>query len=104
MQLLTGTADNPFCGDTIQVFISIDEGKITDAQWEGYGCDVCLQNADVLLEALIGNPVDEVDALLEDTTRKVQSDESIGRTREKCALLSLDAVKSVLASQASGEK
>lgn len=96
MESRIGTGDNPLCGDTIRVFIDIERERIVDAQWEGYGCDLCLKSADDLMESLIGLSLDEAGLLIDGETARVHEDEGIRRTRKKCVLLPFDAVKSIV--------
>lgn len=96
MESRTGTGDNPLCGDTIRVFVDIEQGKIVDAQWEGYGCDLCLKSVDELMGKVIGLSVGEAAEVIEQEAANVHADEGIGRTRKKCALLPLDALRSIV--------
>ncbi|MBQ9019805.1 iron-sulfur cluster assembly scaffold protein, partial [Candidatus Saccharibacteria bacterium] len=37
-----------------------EEGVVTDARWEGYGCAVSQASADLMAERVIGKKVEEV--------------------------------------------
>ncbi len=56
---------NPSCGDDIELFVDVDDGKIKDIAFEGMGCSICLASADMMCEAFRGKTVAEAQAILE---------------------------------------
>ncbi|GFZ26740.1 Fe-S cluster assembly sulfur transfer protein SufU [Lactobacillus corticis] len=48
------TVHNPSCGDTIKLFLQIDQDKITAASFTGSGCTISQASASLLTEAVIG--------------------------------------------------
>ncbi len=50
---------NPSCGDQIQLQLRIDDGKITDAKFDGEGCSISMASASMMTEAIIGKNADE---------------------------------------------
>lgn len=91
---------NPLCGDVIRIDLKIEAGRVADARFSGSGCAVSQAAASMLLEAVVGMPVEEVRQF----TRE-ELFELIGVTlspaRMKCALLSLGVLKAGLHSAAS---
>jgi nitrogen fixation NifU-like protein len=58
-------AENPSCGDRVRVSITLGEdGKITDAAFDGAGCSVSMSSADILAQDLIGRTREEALALV----------------------------------------
>ncbi len=84
---------NPLCGDHIQIDLRVDAtGKVTEARFEGHGCAISQASADLLLESIIGKPVEEVKKLgKQDILDLLGID--LGPVRLKCALLSLKVLK-----------
>ena len=84
---------NPLCGDHIQIDLRVDEnGKVTEARFDGHGCAISQASADLLLESIIGKSVDEVKKLgKQDILDMLGID--LGPVRLKCALLSLKVLK-----------
>ena len=79
--------DNPLCGDHIRIELRVDEKDIvTEAVFDGRGCSISQASADLLIESVIGKPLEEDDIL-----------ELLGidlsPVRLKCALLSLKVLK-----------
>ena len=46
--------NNPLCGDTIDIYLRITEGIITQVLFEGAGCAICTSSASMMTEALTG--------------------------------------------------
>jgi nitrogen fixation NifU-like protein len=85
--------ENPLCGDHLRIDLRLDDQKrIQEAAFSGHGCAISQASADLLLESIIGKPVDEVKNL----TRQDVLDNlgiELGPVRLKCALLSLKVLK-----------
>ncbi|MCR4791689.1 MAG: SUF system NifU family Fe-S cluster assembly protein [Lachnospiraceae bacterium] len=54
---------NPSCGDEISLQLKVIGGIITDGSFVGDGCAVSQASADIMLELIIGKPVDEAKRL-----------------------------------------
>lgn len=85
--------NNPLCGDHIEITLRTGEdGRITDARFDGHGCAISQASADLLIESIIDKPVDEVKKLgKQDILDMLGLD--LGPVRLKCALLSLKVLK-----------
>lgn len=85
--------NNPLCGDHIQVDLRVDNnGVVTDARFDGHGCAISQASADLLMETIIGKPVEEVKQLnKQDVLDMLGID--LGPVRLKCALLPLKVLK-----------
>ena len=85
--------DNPTCGDHLRIDIRVnDEDVVTEAAFSGEGCSISQASADLLIEAIIGKPLDEVKAITKDDVLENLGIE-LGPVRLKCALLSLKVLK-----------
>ncbi|MBW6473955.1 MAG: SUF system NifU family Fe-S cluster assembly protein [Anaerolineaceae bacterium] len=88
--------ENPLCGDHIRVDLRIDENQIiTEAVFSGHGCAISQASADLLMESIIGKPMDEVKNMTKETVLELLGIE-LGPVRLKCALLSLKVLKAGL--------
>ena len=84
---------NPLCGDSIDIFMNVNDNKISDIKFNGRGCAICMACSSVLTEIVKGKSIDEV--------KKIQKDDVLGElglqnlqaVRIKCALLSLKVLK-----------
>jgi nitrogen fixation NifU-like protein len=85
--------DNPLCGDHIEITLRVDgDGKITDGRFDGKGCAISQASADLLIESIIGKPLEEVKKLTKHDILDMLGIE-LGPVRLKCALLSLKVLK-----------
>jgi len=85
--------DNPLCGDHIRIDLRVDENDVVrEAAFDGHGCAISQASADLLVESILGNTLDEVRALTKDDLLELLGIE-LGPVRLKCALLSLKVLK-----------
>lgn len=56
---------NPLCGDRVEVFLRIEDGRVAEVAFEGDGCAISTASASIMTEALSGLSLAEVDALFE---------------------------------------
>ena len=61
MDCATHHADghNPLCGDEIEVFVKITDGKIEDISFQGEGCAISKSSASLMTTALKGKTIEE---------------------------------------------
>jgi nitrogen fixation protein NifU and related proteins len=85
--------NNPLCGDHIQIDLRVgNDGVVTEALFDGHGCAISQASADLLMESIIGKPLEEVKQLnKQDVLDMLGID--LGPVRLKCALLSLKVLK-----------
>lgn len=84
---------NPLCGDHIKIELRVDkDGRVSDARFDGHGCAISQASADLLMESVIGKPLEEVKQLKSQDVLDLLGIE-LGPVRLKCALLSLKVLK-----------
>lgn len=54
---------NPLCGDQVRVHLSVKDGVITAATFEGEGCAISTASASLMTEAVVGRSVEDAHAL-----------------------------------------
>ena len=94
---VTMPGGNPGCGDIVTIYLNVDrEGdRIADVRFEGEGCTISQAAASVVLEEMVGQPLNAVDALdyndiIDRLGREVVS------TRPRCATLALGTLKAAV--------
>ncbi|MCF7984209.1 MAG: SUF system NifU family Fe-S cluster assembly protein [Thiohalocapsa sp.] len=109
-------ADNPLCGDRLELFLRVEGDRIEDVSFLGSGCAISVASASMLTEHLKGATVADAEALFAAvhavlTDEKATVDEErLGNLmalsgvrrypmRVKCATLSWHALKAALASR-----
>jgi len=84
---------NPLCGDIIELFVNLDEGKnIVDVSFHGTGCAISQASASMLTDWLKGKHLEEVKGLTQEKILEMLGIE-VSALRLKCALLSLKALE-----------
>ena len=87
---------NPSCGDSIELFLTLDDcDRVQDVKFEGRGCAVSQASASLLTERVKGRPLAEVLAIGEKDILALLGID-VGPMRMKCALLSLKTLKKAL--------
>lgn len=83
---------NPSCGDSVQIGLVVENGRVAQAKWEGEGCVLSQASADMLMEALLGMELSEVKKI--DTAAVVSLlGIELSPNRLRCALLPLEALQ-----------
>ncbi|MDX9992306.1 MAG: SUF system NifU family Fe-S cluster assembly protein [Anaerolineales bacterium] len=85
--------NNPLCGDHIEISLQIGPDEtVSDARFDGHGCAISQAAADLLVESIIGKPLEEVKKLNKQDVLDLLGID-LGPVRLKCALLSLKVLK-----------
>ena len=63
--------DNPLCGDRLVVYVRVDEGIVTEAAFQGFGCAIARASASLMTESVYGKTMDDIEALVERFLRLV---------------------------------
>jgi nitrogen fixation NifU-like protein len=111
---LSGSANNPLCGDEITIRARVTDGKLAEVAFQGQGCSISQASASMLTEAVGGKALDDAGTLASDfrgmMEGKVQpSEEEFGDlialrgvvkypVRIKCAVLAWDVLQEALGS------
>lgn len=87
-----GYAENPSCGDMIEIGLSIEDQRINEARFVGKGCVISIAAASMLTESIEGEEVEWVKSLTEQDVLDLLG---IGVTpgRRKCAFVGLRALR-----------
>lgn len=103
--------DNPLCGDSLEISLRIEGGKIESAGFTGTGCAISTASASLLLESIVGGTIEDAEKLLSELHAALTSDvlpkREFGKLiallgvkefpmRVKCATLSLHTVRSAI--------
>ena len=86
---------NIACGDALTIFLSMNDGKVEEAGWDGTGCAISQASMSLLMEELAGKTEEEIAALRQEDVYALLG-VPIGPRRFKCALLALHTLKNEL--------
>lgn len=96
-RLVTVREANASCGDLMEMYVTVGDGKITDIKFKGVGCAISTAASSMLTEKIKVIKVIEVIKGIEDKDMIEMMGIEISPTRMKCATLPLRALKRALA-------
>lgn len=56
---------NPLCGDKLNIYVELEDGKIKDISFQGSGCAISKASASLMSSMVKGLPVEEAEQLFE---------------------------------------
>ena len=109
---------NPLCGDRVTVYLTVENGVIKDASFQGSGCAISKASASLMTESVKGKTLEEAEALFERFQRMITAApdtpiDSLGKltvlagvrqfpVRVKCASLAWHTLRSAVESRNEG--
>ncbi len=65
---------NPLCGDKVDIYLKIQDGKIDDVRFNGSGCAISKASSSIMTTILKGKTIEEAKELFEKFHKAVTSD------------------------------
>jgi nitrogen fixation NifU-like protein len=90
-----GVRTNPVCGDTMQLMIRVEDGRIAESRWKTVGCPAAIATSSIATEMIRDQTLEEVGAL----TREQIAEAAGGLPKSKlhCSVLAADALRAAIA-------
>jgi len=88
--------NNPSCGDEVEIFLKVKDGKVSEVKFEGRGCAISQASASMLTDAINGMKVLDVSKLDGKFVTNLLGVE-LSPMRLKCAYLSAGVLKQAIA-------
>ena len=82
---------NRHCGDILNLYASVKDGKITKITFDGDGCAVSMSSASMVLEDLQNVKLSELSKVSKERVLK-NFGQDLTPSRQSCALLILDGI------------
>ena len=86
---------NPVCGDTMRLYLRIDDGRIVEAKFQTQGCPPAIAAGSIMTELLIGRTLEEAGELKRDEVRDALG--GLPPQKMHSSVLTEDAIKAALA-------
>jgi len=97
---LIGEADNAVCGDRVRLELRLGEaGQVTEVAFSGDGCIISMAAASMLADHIHGRSLEELGGLTEKEMLAMLG-VGLGKARQRCALVALEALRAALQSRA----
>lgn len=78
---------NPSCGDEIRLRVRVDDDRVTEIGWVGDGCSISMASASIMVEQLVGQPVEQARAGVAALRGMLRARTAAGLTEEQEELL-----------------
>lgn len=88
----TSGEDNPSCGDSVNMYGRVQDGRLIEVSFQGTGCVISQAAASLLTQAVLGQSLNDIMKLDAAFMRTLVGIE-LGPTRVRCALLALEALQ-----------
>ena len=85
-----------FCGDSMKVYLKVDEGVISDAKFQAIGCAGAFASGSALTEMVRGKSFEQAKKLTEQDVSKYLGD--LPGAKIHCARLAVDALRKTIES------
>ena len=89
-----GEATNPVCGDTMRLFIKVQENRIIDAKFLTFGCAAAIASSSITTEMIKGKMVEEVLTISNQTVAEALG--GLPPTKIHCSALAEDALNAAV--------
>jgi nitrogen fixation NifU-like protein len=89
-----GKVGSPSCGDTMDIYIKVKDGVLTDVKFRTFGCAAAIASSSMMTEMAKGKTIEEVLEI----TRDDVADELGGLPEAKmhCSNLASDAIRAAI--------
>lgn len=83
---------NPLCGDRLNLYVKLDDGRISDLHFDGRGCAISVASASLMTDALKGKSLAEAESIFNTfhglvTNEHTPDPEQVARLGKLAALL-----------------
>ena len=89
-----GEVGNAKCGDIMKIYLKIDDGIITDAKFNTFGCGSAIATSSMATEMIIGKKIEE--ALELSNKAVVEALDGLPPAKIHCSVLAEEAVKAAI--------
>ena len=98
----TGRAGNPVCGDIMELYISVKDGRIVDAKFKTFGCGAAIATSSMLTQMVKGKTIEE--AMNISNKSVAENLGGLPPIKMHCSILAEDALKAAITDYLSKKK
>jgi len=89
-----GEATNPVCGDTMRLFIKVEENRVVDAKFLTFGCAAAIASSSITTEMIKGKRLEEVLTISNQMVAEALG--GLPPTKIHCSVLAEDALNAAV--------
>jgi nitrogen fixation protein NifU and related proteins len=86
-----GKVGNPSCGDIMEVFLKVKDGKIVDIKAKTFGCVAAIATTSMMTKIVKGKTLEEAEKVNKDDIVKALG--NLPPIKYHCSILGIDALK-----------
>jgi len=90
-----GKVGNPVCGDVMELYIKVENGKIIDAKFQTFGCAAAIATSSMVTELVKGKTLDEALRISNETVTEALG--GVPAIKRHCSVLAEEALKAAIA-------
>jgi nitrogen fixation NifU-like protein len=89
-----GREGNPICGDLMEIFIKVEDGRIADIKFRTFGCGAAIATSSITTEMVKGKTLEEALALSRDAVAQALG--GLPPHKMHCSNLAADALHAAI--------
>lgn len=90
-----GKVGNPVCGDVMELYIKVENGKITDAKFQTFGCAAAIATSSMVTELVKNKTLDEALKISNETVTEALG--GVPAIKRHCSVLAEEALRAAIA-------
>ena len=89
-----GTATDQVCGDTIRIYLNIQDDMVAEAKFKAFGCVATIASASTISDIALGKSVQDIQKLTDVDVYNILGELPIDK--QYCVLLGIEALNNAL--------
>jgi len=89
-----GKVGSPVCGDLMEVYLKVKDGRIADIKFRTFGCGAAIASSSVASEMVLGMPLEEARRLTDE--RVAQELGGLPEVKMHCSNLAASAIQAAI--------
>jgi len=89
-----GKVGNPVCGDVMELYIKVEDNKITDAKFQTFGCAAAIATSSMVTELVKGKTLDEALKVSNETVTEALG--GVPAIKRHCSVLAEEALRAAI--------
>lgn len=90
----TGHVGNPVCGDVMELYLKIEDNRISDAKFKTFGCGAAIATSSMVTELVKGKTVEEAREISNQAVAEALG--GLPKVKMHCSVLAEEALEDAL--------